>query len=159
MTIERYNQMMETVPGVGVVSVNVFGDTRYDFFEDLPNSPGIDRALEQYPVALMIGAIRSYEIHDNHTVLKEKLATVWPYEQAEPIVNKWVSEAVDRIEAETGTKVDADDIMTQIADCEWIYAGGYVDDIDYIDMKLLKQQIEYIIANEIKLIHDERMDY
>ena len=89
----------------------------------------------------------------------EKLANIWPYEQAEPVVNDWISEAVNRIEAETGTRVDADDIMTQIADAEWIYAGGMVDDIDYIDMELLKQQLEYIIANEIKVINDERTGY
>lgn len=61
----EFDHLMKTVPGIGVVAKNRYGETMYFFYEDLPHSKGIERAMDQMYNAKDKGAIQSVSFYEN----------------------------------------------------------------------------------------------
>lgn len=75
--------------------------------------------------------------------------------QAEPIIGKWISEAVAEIEAKTDVKMDSNDVLEDLADCDWIFGITVNDEETKINMALARAQLDRITERNIKLIIDE----
>ena len=75
--------------------------------------------------------------------------------QAEPIIQNWISEAVTEIEARTGIQVDGNDILEQLADCEWVFGISVGEEETKINMISARAQLDHIIKRTIKLLEEE----
>jgi len=78
--------------------------------------------------------------------------------EAEPIIHNWIDEAIKVIEAHTGTVLEHDDILYQLADQEWTYSIVIGDEEDEIYMKQAIIQLSYIVERNIDFIIAERED-
>ena len=79
------------------------------------------------------------------------------YAEAEPIVDSWISQAIDIIETFTGTRPDFDSISYELADCEWIIYGGEDEaGNELLDMEATLRQLSYIVERTIDNIRADQ---
>ena len=77
--------------------------------------------------------------------------------EAMPIVKKWISEAVESINTETGVTLESDFLLSRLANCDWIICGGYAEgDEPLVDMEITRRALDNIVKQEIKYIYDEK---
>ena len=85
---------------------------------------------------------------------------IMTFEQAMPITEEWIDQAVEMIEEKTvrgNTKYVKADVEEWISDCEWLY---YVneDDVDSIDMDNFLVKLSQIVEEKIKWFYEEQGD-
>ena len=78
--------------------------------------------------------------------------------EAEPIIHKWIDEAIEAIESQTGIVLEHDDLLYELADCEWMYDIVIDEDTANIDMEQAVIQLSYIVERNIDNIIAERAD-
>lgn len=76
--------------------------------------------------------------------------------EAEPIINKWIDEAIEAIESQTGIVLEHDSILYELADCEWMYDIVIDEETSNIDMEEALIQLSYIVERNIEYIIAER---
>jgi len=70
--------------------------------------------------------------------------------EAERIIERWITQASEIIESVTGVTAENDDLLSELADCEWIYCGGFAgDDEEVIDMESALRQLSFIVERWI----------
>lgn len=78
--------------------------------------------------------------------------------EAEPIINKWIDEAIEVIESQTGIVLEHDSVLYELADCEWMYDIVIDEETSNIDMEEALIQLSYIVERNIDNIIAERAD-
>lgn len=78
--------------------------------------------------------------------------------EAEPIIHKWIDEAIEAIESQTGIVLEHDSILYELADCEWMYDIVIDEETSNIDMEEALIQLSYIVERNIDNIIAERAD-
>lgn len=78
--------------------------------------------------------------------------------EAEPIINKWIDEAIEAIESQTGIVLEHDSILYELADCEWMYDIVIDEETSNIDMEEALIQLSYIVERNIENIIAERAE-
>lgn len=78
--------------------------------------------------------------------------------EAEPIINKWIDEAIEAIESQTGIVLEHDSILYELADCEWMYDIVIDEETSNIDMEEAAIQLSYIVERNIENIIAERAE-
>lgn len=77
--------------------------------------------------------------------------------QAKPIVETWIDEAAEQIEAVTGEHIDRFDIAISLADRDWLIILGE-DEEGHILLNLNKamNQLSFIVEDMVKQIKEEQ---
>ena len=78
--------------------------------------------------------------------------------EAEPIIHKWIDEAIEAIESQTGIVLEHDSVLYELADCEWMYDIVIDEETSNIDMEEALIQLSYIVERNIDNIIAERAD-
>lgn len=75
---------------------------------------------------------------------------------AEPIIHKWIDEAIEAIKTQTGIVLEHDSVLYELADCEWMYDIVIDEETSNIDMEEAAIQLSYIVERNIENIIAER---
>ena len=128
------------------------------FFIDTPDVERVKHEIDNLPEGWTANI---WLINGDGTPIRKcdpaefKDANIVTVTESEPVINKWISEAVDQIESKTGVKMDSADVLAQLTDCEWIFGIVVDKETIRIDMDKARKQLDYIIERNIKFISDE----
>ena len=80
--------------------------------------------------------------------------------EANPIIDLWIEQAAGIIETITGVKPETEDLLYELADCEWIICGGFAEDEEeLIDMESALRQLSYIVERWIDDFKADQEDF
>ena len=125
------------------------------FFVETPDPNRVSHEVQSLPDGWTVNI---WVINADGTPIRKcdpKEFSVITVSQAEPIIQNWISEAVAEIEAKTGAQIDSNDILEQLADCEWLFCVTVDEEETKINMISARAQLDHIVERNIKLIKEE----
>ena len=124
------------------------------FFVDTPDPNRVSHEVQSLPDGWTANI---WLINADGTPIRKcdpKEFSVITVSQAEPIIQNWISGAVTEIEAKTGAQIDGNDILEQLADCEWLFGIASDEEETKINMISARAQLDHIVERNIKIIKE-----